>query len=269
MRLTIVKLFLVASVLVLPSIVLSQAPPPDEVLFNGKIFTSNSTQPYVEALAIRRDRIVAVGASREIVALAGKEKKRIDLTGRTVIPGINDAHDHLSVGPDTYALPIKSRDPSWQEIKDALSAGVANVPKGIWIHGVFGEAVLDDPQATRMALDQLAPDHPVMLATWTGNASLVNTAALRKLGVREDVPNPEGGVYARNAADGKLTGMTFEFARFQIGRHFSELATDQEATQALNDFFESAVRLGITSVQDMAYPISARRCASDPALSEA
>ena len=102
MRLTSVRVLLVALVLgLLTSIVFSQQSPPDLVLFNGKVFTSNSSQPHVEALAIRGERIVAVGNSKEIVALAGKETRRMDLGGRTVIPGINDAHYHLHVGPDT------------------------------------------------------------------------------------------------------------------------------------------------------------------------
>jgi predicted amidohydrolase YtcJ len=262
MRITKGNLFLVAIVLALPSIVLSQAAPPDLVLFNGKIFTSNSSQPYVEALAIRGERIVAVGSSREIIALAGNETKRIDLSERTVIPGINDAHHHFGTGPDTYDLPITRRDLSWQEIKDATSAAVAKVQKGTWIRGVMDEAVLDDPRATRRALDQLAPDHPVMLHIWGANVALLNTTALRRVGVRDDQPNPEGGVYARNPAHGELTGMTFQFALFQIGRRYSELASDQQASQDLSDFFESAVRLGITSVQDMANSISAQRCAA-------
>jgi predicted amidohydrolase YtcJ len=262
MRITKADLFLVAIVLALPLIVLSQEAPPDLVLFNGKIFTSNSTQPYVEALAIRGERIVAVGSSREIIALSRKETKRIDLSGRTVIPGINDAHYHFGTGPDTYQLPNTRRDLSWQEIKDAISAAAPKVPRGTWIRGVMGEGVLDDPQATRAVLDQLVPDHPVMLNIWGANVALLNTNALRRLGVRDDQPNPEGGVYARNPEHGKLTGMTFQFALFQISRHYSELATDQEATQDLRDFFESAVRLGITSVQDMANSISAQRCAA-------
>lgn len=260
MRITMVKPLLVAIVLGLPAVVLGQAPPPDFVLFNGKIFTSNSTQPYVEALAIRGDRIVALGASKEMLELAGKETKRIDVGGRTVIPGINDAHVHLSVEPEVYDLPIKGHDPSWQEIKDALSAAVAKAPKSTWIRGMFGDSVLDDPQATRVALDQLAPDDPVMLTIWGANVVLLNSAALRRLGVPEDQRNPEGGVYVRDPADGKLTGMATEFARLQVGPRFSELATDSEAVQQLNDFFENAVRMGITSIQDMAYPISASRC---------
>lgn len=260
MRVTLLKLLLFGIVFSVPSVVVRQSEPTDLVLFNGKIFTSNTIQPYVEALAIRGDRIVAVGTSKEILALAGTDTKRIDAGGRTVIPGINDAHVHLSVSPDAYDLPVESRDPSWQEIKEALSAAIARVPKSTWIEGVFGDTVLNDPSATRVALDQLAPDHPVKLTIWGANVVLLNSAALRRLGVREDQPNPEGGVYVRNPADGKLTGMAREFARLQIGRRYSELAGDQEAAQQLNDFFEDAVRMGITSIQDMAYPIFANRC---------
>lgn len=258
---TIVMKMVVAAIAfgVLLSAVLAQQPAPDLVLFNGKVFTSNAKQPHAEALAIRGERIVAVGSSKEIAALASKETKRIDLGGRTVIPGINDAHYHLGARPDSYDLPLKGLDPTWQEIKVALSFAVAKVPKGTWITGVFGETVLDDPRATRTTLDELAPEHLVLLGAWTGHAALLNTAALKKLGVREDEPNPEAGVYVRNPADGKLTGMALEFARFRIGRRWSELATEDQAEKDLHDFFAGAVRMGITTVQDMASDISAQR----------
>jgi len=236
-----------------------QQPPPDLILLNGRIFTSDSAHPYVEALAIRGERIVATGRTERVGMLAGPQTKRIDLGGRTVIPGINDAHVHLGVAPDFYELPIKSSDPSWQDIKDSLSSAVAKVPKGTWIEGTFGPTVIDDSEATRVALDQLAPDHAVLLRSLTGHASLLNTAAMRKLGVREDQPNPEGGEYVRNKTDGKLAGMALEFANFQIERHFSELATEKQATEELRDYFQNEMRLGITTVQDMAYPISAQR----------
>ncbi len=72
---------------------------PELILFNGKIFTSNAAQPSAEALAIRGERIVAVDSSAKIKALAGAQTKLIDLGGRTVIPGINDAHNHIDLRP--------------------------------------------------------------------------------------------------------------------------------------------------------------------------
>jgi predicted amidohydrolase YtcJ len=100
----------------------------------------------------------------------------------------------------------------------------------------------------------------VVLWDWTGHASLLNTPAMRKLGIREDEPNPEGGGYLRNPVDGKLTGMIFEFAQFQASRRFSELASEAEAEEQLHQFFDQAARWGITTVQNMSNPITAERC---------
>jgi predicted amidohydrolase YtcJ len=242
-------------------VVLAQTPSTDLILFNGKVFTSNASQPYVEALAIRGDRIVAVGTSKEVVALASKETRRIDLGGRTVIPGINDAHMHLGVELSHYDLPLKSDDPTWQEMTDALTAAAPKVAKGTWIEGVFGTTILDDPLATKGSLDAIAPDDLVVLSDWTGHASLLNTAAMRKLGIREDEPDPEGGRFVRNHADGKLTGMAFEYAQVKVIDR-TGLVSDDEALSQLHGFFDGAARLGITTLQDMASNISAERCAA-------
>jgi predicted amidohydrolase YtcJ len=254
----ILELAFIFGVLVSP--VYGQQPTPDLILVNGKVFTSSASRPYSDALAIRGERVVAVGTSKEIAALAGKDTRRIDLENRLVIPGINDAHFHLGVAPETYDLPVHDNDPKWQQIKEALSSAVGTVPKGRWIEAAIGANILDDSQATRTALDTLAPDNPVVLWDWTGHASLMNTLALRKLGIREDQPNPEGGIYVRNQVDGKLTGMVFEFSQFQASRRYSELASEQEAEQQLHEFFNQAARWGITTVQNMSNPITAERC---------
>ena len=70
---------------------------PDLILANGKVFTADSTRPWAEALAIRGDRIVAVGSTIAIDSLAGDSTRRIDLEGRVVVPGFNDAHDHWTL----------------------------------------------------------------------------------------------------------------------------------------------------------------------------
>ena len=85
-----------------------QQSPPNLILLNGKIFTSNSAHPFVEALAIRGERIVAVGTAEEVQMFAGPQTKRIDLAGRVVIPGINDAHHHCGFEPTGFHLQFKS-----------------------------------------------------------------------------------------------------------------------------------------------------------------
>src|SRR5688572_32854400 len=80
------------------------APDPDTILTNGRVFTANPAQPWAEAIAIRGDRVIAVGSTAEVSALAGDGTRRIDVGGRTVIPGINDAHVHA--GPRVLAHSI-------------------------------------------------------------------------------------------------------------------------------------------------------------------
>jgi len=111
------------AVLLVP-LVSGQQPPPDVVLVNGRVFTADARRPYVEALAIRGDRVVTVGTSAQITALTGPTTRRIDVGGRVVIPGINDAHYHLFVEPPVVSLPFESMDPTWEDVKTALAAAI-------------------------------------------------------------------------------------------------------------------------------------------------
>ena len=115
------------------------------ILLNGKIFTSDAAHPYVEALAIRGERIVATGTSEKIGALAGPQTKRIDLGGRVVIPGINDAHHHCVFEPAGFHLQFKSMEPTWAEVAEEVAAAVAKTPKGTLIHGMSCVGCLGHP----------------------------------------------------------------------------------------------------------------------------
>jgi predicted amidohydrolase YtcJ len=248
-----------ATALCLVSTGSGQSPTPDVVLVNGHIFTADPSRPYVEALAIRGDRIVAVGRSADVELLAGPTTSRIDAGGRAVIPGINDAHYHLRIEPRAVVLRFASRDPGWEEVKAGVAAATTQAPKGALIRGETGAALLDDTRVTRAALDAAAPEHPVILTTWTGHSAFLNTAAFRMLGVKDDEPDPMGGRYVRGS-DGALSGLVLGFARFRVARRLSELAP---ADTALDDdtrrFLDQAVRYGITSVQLMSIPLSPAR----------
>jgi predicted amidohydrolase YtcJ len=115
-----------------------QQSPADVILLNGKIFTSDSAHPYVEALAIRGERIVATGSAERVGMLAGPQAKRIDLGSRVVIPGINDAHHHCAFEPAGFHLKFKSGEPTWAEVAEEVAAAVAKTPKGTLIHGEIG-----------------------------------------------------------------------------------------------------------------------------------
>jgi predicted amidohydrolase YtcJ len=236
-----------------------QQSPPDLILLNGKIFTSNSAHSYVEALAIRGERIVATGTVEKIRSLAGPQTKHIDLGGRVVIPGINDAHHHCAFEPAGFHLQFKSAEPTWAEVAEELATAVVKTPKGTFIHGEIGPVAFLDAQANRASLDKIAPDHPVMLDTWAQHGGVLNSAAFAKFGVREDVRDPVAGHFVRSGG-GKLTGVVYEYAKFQINHRRSDMATEEEVLQQARAFFQDAVRLGITSVQDMSLPGGAERC---------
>jgi predicted amidohydrolase YtcJ len=235
-----------------------QVAEPDLVLFNGKIFTSDALHPWVQALAIGGDRIVATGDSARIKALAGPGTKQIDLAGKTVIPGINDAHQHIGVSPPADDLDLKTEDPNWSQLKAAIIVAVAKTPKGTLIDATIGPAIFHDPSIAREALDRLAPDHPVILITLTGHADILNSAALAKLGIRENQQDPMGGRYERSA-NGKLTGVLREYASMQLDRTLGQMTSDAEALSQLRAFFSQSAKFGITSVQDMSNGIEPDR----------
>jgi predicted amidohydrolase YtcJ len=233
---------------------------PDMILLNGKVFTSDRSHPYLEALAIRGDRITAAGTSERMAAMAGPGTKRVDLGGRVVIPGINDAHFHCDVEPAHFQLRFKTMDPTWQEVAEELTAAERKAPKGFLVVGEIGPTALDDPRATIASLDNLAPAHPVVLNTWAQHATILNSAGFLKLGVTQDEPDPLGGRFVRTPRDGKLTGVAYEYAKFRLDLRRTGMATDEEALEQIRDFLKDAVRLGITSVQAMSMPGGTERC---------
>ena len=259
LRMRLVMLALAAVAAIACVRVAAQDSAPDLVLLNGKIFTSDAAHPYVQALAIRGERVVATGDSAKIKALAGPQTRQIDLRGRTVIPGINDAHNHIGLDPaGVVHLNFRITDLTWAQLKPVIAAYVAILPKGTFIYGDIGPIVFHDTSVARDALDQIAPDHPVILTTLTGHAVLMNSAALAKAGIREDQKDPVGGRYERSAA-GKLTGVLREYAVLNLERKLGTMPSDAEATEQLREFFAQAVRFGITTTQDMSDAIEPGR----------
>ncbi|RSL18675.1 hypothetical protein EDE15_4271 [Edaphobacter aggregans] len=238
----------------------SQQAAPDLVLLNGKIFTSDAAHPYVQALAIRGERITGTGDSAKIRALAGPHTKQIDLGGRTIIPGINDAHNHLSISPpNRMDLQFKSPDPDWPEVKAAIAAAVLKAPKGTFIYGQIAWKIFRDLAVNRDTLDQVAPNNPVILETFTGHAWIVNSAAIARVGIREDQPDPVGGRYERSPK-GRLTGVIREYAALNASRSLSDQTSEADALAELGKTLFAAVKWGITTIQDMSNDMPPDRC---------
>jgi predicted amidohydrolase YtcJ len=230
---------------------------PDVVLVNGKIFTSSAAHLYVEALAIRGDRIIAIGTSSRIQALSGPHTKTYDLQGHTVIPGINDAHYHLYVDPGN-TLDLKSRDPTLKEVGEAIIARDGTAPRGLTIYGYVGPAAYPDSELNRDYLDILVSDRPVAIFTVSGHAVILNSAALEEFGIRDGDKDPVGGRYERNQ-DGRLNGVLREYAALNVERKLADMTGETDAVQQLRTTLADFAKFGITSVQDMSAAIAPER----------
>ncbi len=220
---------------------------PDTLLVNGKVFTSNPAQPWAQAIAIRGDRIVAVGDSEAITALAGSASRRLDAGGRTIIPGLNDAHQHVAILPpsDELALPF---DPSVDQIAGALRARAATTPADRLITGAFDQAAWGDPQFTRAWLDAIAPNHAVWLAAITGHGLLLNSKALKLIAIDDAIKDPDGGVFGRDER-GRLNGRLEEYAKAIADQRLALLVDPAEVVRTYRAFAAAAAAWGITSVQ--------------------
>jgi len=237
----------------------AHAAAPDLILFNGRVFTADADNPNAEALAIRGKRIVEVGTTEIISALAGPSTKRIDLGGRVVVPGFNDAHFNHMPNPEgvTVQLPMPPGavvpEPTWDEVLAALPVAVKQARKGQWIYASVGQTVVNDPRATRDPLDKMVPDNPVLVSSWFGHGNLFNTTAMRRVGIRDEEPNPLGGRFGRFAGTQRVNGMVYEYAGWPAFRVLEESCTDEEIIRSLKLLAGKAAQFGITSIQNMTY----------------
>jgi predicted amidohydrolase YtcJ len=226
----------------------------DIVLLNGKIFTAEPSQLWVEALAINGNTILATGSTESVQELIVETTKIIDLNGKTVVPGFNDAHEHLAwktpVGSVIRAGDTGFTGLSSEQVLDSLSRLVKTTPVGNWIEGEYGMLVRDDPTLRRDALDKVAPDHPVFLLSSWGHGLLLNSMAMQALGMSETEEDPIGGLYERDPESNRLTGMIEVYAQWPYWDAYYG-AAQEAVVKNLHAYADQAIRLGVTSTQNM------------------
>ena len=247
---SVFAMFLTATVLCQITLAAEKA---DKIFVNGRVFTADDQNSYVEAIAVKGDRILATGTTAAISRLRNTQTVTIDLKKRLVIPGINDAHYHMfSNAPVGYQLQL-DWEPGWDDVARELKKAVLELPKGAWITGLIGvNAIEDEARAKRFFLDNITPDHPVYISTWFSHGEVFNTAAMRALGVKENEPDPIGGWFDRVEGSQVITGRFYEYAQWPLRRKLIDLTLTDE--QIKDEFEKEAMKLlslGVTSVQDM------------------
>ncbi len=231
----------------------------DMILFNGRIATMDKKNPFVSAVAIKGEHIVAIGTEKEVMryrnSTENAETQVIDLRQGTVIPGLNDSHTHLIRGGLNYNMELRwDGVPSLADGLRMLREQAQRTPNGQWVRVIGGWSEFQFAERRMPTLAEVnaaAPETPVMVLHLYARA-ILNKSALRVLGYTKDTPNPPGGEIQRNKA-GHPTGLLIARPNALILYSTLGMAPKLPIEQQLNStrqFMRELNRLGITSVID-------------------
>jgi len=187
-----------------------QTTPADLILTHGKVVTVDDRFSVAEALAVKGERLVAVGKTRDIMRLAGPDTRRIDLHGRTVIPGLIDNHTHFIRAAEYWDREVRLDGvTSHRQALEMIRAKAAQSRSGEWIAVLGGwseEQFTDEPRGfTKDELDRVAPEHPVLLQLIYFRL-YANSAGLKALGIDDTTPDPPGGKIEKDS-NGQPSGV--------------------------------------------------------------
>jgi predicted amidohydrolase YtcJ len=230
----------------------SSPPAPDVILHSGKIVTVDPGFRIAEAVAIRGDRIVAVGANADIMRLARSGTEQIDLEGKTVLPGLIDTHVHST---SAAVHEFDHEIPDMETIGDVLryiESRTKAVPEGgwIWVRQVFITRLKEQRYPTRQELDKAAPKHPVVFST--GPDASLNSLALKLSGIDRNFQITDGrpGRIERDPRTGEPTGILRNCSRFIKGQPATRTPSKEDRLQKLKELMADYNRVGLTSIAD-------------------
>lgn len=224
--------------------------PADLVVTNGRIYTADGARPVVDAMAILRGRVVFVGDRAGARALTGPNTRTLDLQGRTVIPGMTDAHAHVAgLGQSLRSVDLVGTT-SYEQVIARVAEKARTTPKGEWILGRGWDQNDwgDTRWPTHEALSRAVPDHPVYLERVDGHAGLVNALAIQKAGITRATANPAGGEIIRDGA-GNPAGVLVDNAQDLVGRVIPA-ATRAQVKEMIKAAIAEMHRWGLTGVHD-------------------
>ncbi|MFC2169299.1 amidohydrolase [Acidobacteriota bacterium] len=221
------------------------------VLINGNIITVDPDLPKAEAIAIKKDKIIALGNSIDIEKYKGSQTEVIDLKGKTVVPGLIDAHIHFPrLGKrlkQLYLDKTKNTEEAIAIIKERINKS----KPGEWITGMGWHTAYwkTKEYPNNSELNEISPDNPVFLIGMASHAAWVNQKTLQLAGITKSTPNPPGGEIIKNSETGEPTGILLEKAQDLVTRLFPpETYEIKKANIKLS--VQTALRLGLTEVHD-------------------
>jgi predicted amidohydrolase YtcJ len=225
----------------------------DLLLMNATVITCDPQRPSGSAVGVREGRITWVGDLEDAPHLANDVAKAIDLAGATVVPGFNDAHNHL-IALGYWLSQLDCSYPAVRSIRDIIALvakAAATMPEGEWIEarGYDDNKLAEHRNITRWELDAVSPNHPVVIQNASGHMCIVNSRALELAGIHRDTQPPFGGAIHLDPERGEPSGLLQEQAQELLGRSFvpQDRATLHRCLQAAGKAYLAA---GITSSQE-------------------
>jgi predicted amidohydrolase YtcJ len=234
------------------SLACRKASKPDLIFHHGKIVTVDAAFRIVEALAIKGDRILAAGSNTEILSLAKPDTLRIDLQGKTVLPGLIDSHLHAV---DSAMYEFDHRVPDMETLADVLKyiqARADSLPMGEWVtlSQVFITRLREQRYPTRAELDQAAPRNPVVFST--GPDAVLNSLALKLSGIDKNYEVPEGVPcrIERNPESREPTGMLRNCSPIIKSKPSEKQPSREDFLERTKMLLADYNSVGITSIAD-------------------
>ena len=229
----------------------------DLVILNGKVVTVDRKNSIVEGVAVKDGRVVKVGGSKEVKALASKNARVIDLKGKTMLPGFIDTHEHcIRRGLQTdYVNCASPPMNSLSDVIEALKVKADTKPEGEWVIGSwFDESQWEDKRfPNRYDLDKASEVHPIYLGRAGGHNSVANSLALELAGITKDTPQPAGGNIERDES-GEPTGRLDEIAAMNMVRGIIPVPTGDEEIDILVENWpileERYLSWGLTTIHE-------------------
>jgi predicted amidohydrolase YtcJ len=219
----------------------------DRIFINAKIWTADDSQPLAEALAISGDKILAVGATDQIRALAASDTVVIDLKGRLVVPGFQDSHLHFP-GDSINSIALDGID-TLEGFKKALADFAKSHADLTWITGGgWGYSAFPNQLPDKKYIDAVIADKPVYISERDGHMGLANSKALQIAGITRNTQDPPNGHIMKDS-NGEPTGELKEAAQ-DLMRGKIPARSDEDLYQSLLRHMDEAAADGLTSVQD-------------------
>jgi hypothetical protein len=225
------------------------------VFVGGTVLTVDAAFSEAEAIAIRGARILAVGTEADVRAAAGAGATVVDLQGRTVLPGFIDAHTHVVAGSivDTLMDYVgMARFQTAEQVLNHIRDRAAATPAGEWLaFRNFDPAVQAGPGALTFAeLDAASTDHPIIVMNASGHIAYANRRAFAVAGIPDDVPNPPGGEYSRDAG-GRLTGVMKNNVAFTPVASKNPAMANLDPVTGLVTLLQKWSQFGLTTVSEL------------------